>query len=85
MRYKNNNLSGLIMPAMVFLLLWRFGSSLQYDTLSTIGVIHHNETGNAPERISVLVFEEHTTLCVWLLLLSLRHDGVWEELISFAL
>lgn len=52
------------MPVLVFLLLRRFGSSLQYDTLSILVVIHHNETENATERISVLISHEHTTLCL---------------------
>lgn len=47
------------MPALVFLL--RFGSSLQCDTLSVLGIVHHNKTVNA--SMFLLVFQEHTT-CV---------------------
>lgn len=50
------------MPALVFSL--RVGSSLQCDTLSIPGVVHHNKNKNAAERIFLFVFQERTTLCV---------------------
>lgn len=75
MSYKHQNLSGQIMPALVFLL--RFGSSLQCDILSTLGIIHHNKTENATERGYLSQILKKTQPCVSSRLpLSLRHDSV---------
>lgn len=65
MNCKNQNLSGVITPPLVFLLLRRSGCSPQCDTLSILRVIHHNEPDWLQQRGDSSTFSTtHNLFCV---------------------